>query len=215
MHALNASCPAATEIFGKVYEEYIAKHETQWRRKINRQYDEKMIRTSDSVRSIRSLLSSVRFSEDLFSSSPSSLKTLTSSSLPRSSPPPLLLTCGIIVGTRATATVFPVFFCTSHLPIDSCSAGRFVSVGRRRISHDEEFKDYKSNDGRRPTAFALVRTDRDHGSLFTFNLDLTSERTDVVRTLSRTNVFGYNFVAQNRSLTTLLSPSRRSRRADK
>lgn len=65
----------------------------------------KISRTSDSVRSIRSLLSSVRFSEDLFSSSPSSLKTLTSSSLPRSSPPPLLLTCGIIAGTRATATV--------------------------------------------------------------------------------------------------------------
>lgn len=65
-------------------------------------------RTSDSVRSMRELFSSVRFSEDLFSSSPSSLKTLTSSSLPRSSPPPLLLTCGIIAG-RATATVFPVF----------------------------------------------------------------------------------------------------------
>lgn len=79
------------------------------------------IRTSDSVRSMRSLLSSVRFSEDLFSSSPSSLKTLTSSSLPRSSPPPLLLTCGIIAGTRATATVFfPVSSRIPHLPVDSC-----------------------------------------------------------------------------------------------
>lgn len=79
------------------------KHETQWREKrgnAKSMGDEEIIRTSDSVRSMRSLLSSVRFSEDLFSSSPSSLKTLTSSSLPRSSPPPLLLTCGIIAGTR-------------------------------------------------------------------------------------------------------------------
>ena len=52
--------------------------------------------TSDSVRSMSELFSSVRFSEERFSSSPSSLKTLTSSSLPRSSPPPLLLTCGIL-----------------------------------------------------------------------------------------------------------------------
>ena len=62
-------------------------------------------RTSDSVRSISELFSSVRFSDDRFSSSPSSLNTLTSSSLPRSSPPPpppppaaLLLTCGIALG---------------------------------------------------------------------------------------------------------------------
>lgn len=54
--------------------------------------------TSDSVRSIRLLFSSVRFSEDLFSSSPSpsSLKTLTSSVLPRSSPPLPEETCGIV-----------------------------------------------------------------------------------------------------------------------
>lgn len=54
-------------------------------------------RTSDSVRSIRLLFSSVRFSEDLFSSSPSpsSLNTLTSSVLPRSSPP-LDETCGMV-----------------------------------------------------------------------------------------------------------------------
>lgn len=53
--------------------------------------------TSDSVRSIRLLFSSVRFSEDLFSSSPSpsSLNTLTSSVLPRSSPP-LDETCGMV-----------------------------------------------------------------------------------------------------------------------
>lgn len=54
--------------------------------------------TSDSVRSIRLLFSSVRFSLDLFSSSPSpsSLKTLTSSVLPRSSPPLPDETCGIV-----------------------------------------------------------------------------------------------------------------------
>ena len=52
--------------------------------------------TCDSVRSMRLLFSSVRFSEERFSSSPSSLNTLTSSVLPRSSPAPLL-TCGIVV----------------------------------------------------------------------------------------------------------------------
>lgn len=57
--------------------------------------------TSDSVRSIRLLFSSVRFSEDLFSSSPSpsSLNTLTSSVLPRSSPP-LDETCGMVHSRR-------------------------------------------------------------------------------------------------------------------
>lgn len=57
----------------------------------------KVVSTSDSVRSIRLLFSSVRFSEDLFSSSPSpsSLNTLTSSVLPRSSPP-LDETCGMV-----------------------------------------------------------------------------------------------------------------------
>jgi len=100
-------------------------------------YDE-MIRTSDSVRSMRSLLSSVRFSEDLFSSSPSSLKTLTSSSLPRSSPPPLLLTCGIIAGTRATATVFPVF---SRIPLLANRLRVSPSAdGQMRQVHSEEIE---------------------------------------------------------------------------
>lgn len=126
---------------------HVAKHETQWRRTKRgktecrggirhdtiRNKTKETIRTSDSVRSMRSLLSSVRFSEDLFSSSPSSLKTLTSSSLPRSSPPPLLLTCGIIAGTRATATVFfPVSSRIPHLPIGLVSRAGEIRLRRSR-----------------------------------------------------------------------------------
>lgn len=66
-----------------------------------------VLRTSDSVRSIRLLFSSVRFSEDLFSSSPSpsSLNTLTSSVLPRSSPP-LDETCGMVHSRRCITACY-------------------------------------------------------------------------------------------------------------
>lgn len=64
--------------------------------------------TSDSVRSIRLLFSSVRFSEDLFSSSPSpsSLNTLTSSVLHRSSPP-LDETCGMVHSRQRRGGITP------------------------------------------------------------------------------------------------------------
>lgn len=115
-HALNTWCPCGSrddrEGYARIYRGD-CNTKTQWENKGDKVgvVTKKFSRTSDSVRSIRSLLSSVRFSEEAFSwpsPSPSCLKTLISSSVPRSSPPPLLLTCGIIAGTRATATVFPV-----------------------------------------------------------------------------------------------------------
>ena len=74
--------------------------------------------TSDSVRSMSELFSSVRFSEERFSSSPSSLKTLTSSSLPRSSPPPLLLTCGILrISLSLSLSLCPSLYHSLSLPL--------------------------------------------------------------------------------------------------
>lgn len=82
--------------------------------------------TSDSVRSMRLLFSSVRFSEERFSSSPSpsSLKTLTSSVLPRSSPPLPEEMCGIVT-LNLTALRTPshhqiqVFFACSHVSVEA------------------------------------------------------------------------------------------------
>jgi len=105
---------------------------TWWHTTITRHYDvssttqHSTLHTSDSVRStIRLVLSSVKFSDDLFSSSPSSLKTLTSSVLPKSSPPPPLLTCGILKHSLLFKNKAPIF------PYPVCEWGSTRGDGKR------------------------------------------------------------------------------------